>query len=66
MWTISKVFIEFDTIFFYVFGVFGLKACEIVASWPGIEPKSSALEGKVLTTGLPGKSLELFLCLYLW
>ena len=25
--------------------------------WPGIEPRSPALDGKVLTTGPPGKSL---------
>ena len=29
-------------------------------SGPGIEPMSPALEGKVLTTGLPQKSLEIF------
>ena len=27
------------------------------APWPGIEPGALALEGEVLTTGLPGKSL---------
>ena len=32
------------------------EACGILIPWPGIEPTPSALEGKVLTTGLPGKS----------
>ena len=29
----------------------------ILAAWSGIKPTSPALEGKVLTTGLPGKPL---------
>ena len=32
---------------------FGHKACEILATWPGIKPTSPALD---LTTGPPGKS----------
>ena len=32
------------------------KACESLAPGPGIEPATPALEGKVLTTGPPGKS----------
>ena len=36
---------------------FGLQACGISASWPGIEPAPPALESEVLTTGTPGKSL---------
>ena len=35
---------------------FGWEACEILAPWPGVEPKTPALEGAVLTTGPPGKS----------
>ena len=42
-----------------MFWFFGLGACEILAPWPGIELVPPALEGKVLTTGLPGKSLDL-------
>ena len=34
----------------------GREACGILASQPGMEPKPPALEGKLLTTGLPGKS----------
>ena len=34
---------------------FGQEACGILATWPGIEPTPLALEGEVLTTGLPGK-----------
>ena len=58
MWTIFKVFIEFVTILllFYVFWFFGREACGILAPRPGIEATPLALEGEVLTTGLPGKS----------
>ena len=43
---------------------FGPGACEILAPWPGIEPAPPALEGELLTTGLPGKSLkDIFLTL---
>ena len=41
---------------FYVFWLFGHKACGTLASQPGIEPVHPALEGRVLTTGPPGKS----------
>ena len=34
------------------------EACEILVPQPGIEPLSPALEGRFLTTGPPGKSLE--------
>ena len=44
-----------------MFWFFGLEACGILAPWPGIKPAAPALEGKVLTTGLPGKSLHIFL-----
>ena len=40
-----------------MFWVFGLEACGILAPRPGIEPSPPALEGEVLTTGPPGKSL---------
>ena len=39
-----------------MFLVFGHKACGILAPRPGIEHAPPALEGKDLTTGLPGKS----------
>ena len=39
-----------------MFWFFGHEACGILASQQGIEPTSSALEGKVLTTEPPGKS----------
>lgn len=51
MWT---VFIEFVTILFLFFGH---EACGILAPQPGTEPVLLALEGKVLITRLPGKSL---------
>ena len=39
-----------------MFWFFGREACGILAPWPGTEPTLPALEGKVLTTGPPGKS----------
>ena len=42
-----------------MFWVFGPKACVILAPQPGIEPTPPVLEGKVLTTGPPEKSLKL-------
>jgi len=51
--TIFKVFIEFVTILFLFY--VGHEACGIIAPQPGIEPAPPALEGKVLTTGPPGK-----------
>ena len=42
--------------FCFMFWFFGHEACGILAPRPGIEPVPSALEGEVLTTGLPGKS----------
>ena len=39
-----------------MFWFFGLKACGILAAQPGIELTPPALEGEVLTTGLPRKS----------
>ena len=57
MWTISKVFTEFVTILLLYVLVFGHETCGILATRPGIEPAPPALEGEVLTTGLPGKSL---------
>ena len=73
MWTIFKVFIEFVTVLllFYVlvffsffssssfFFFFGCEACGILAPRPGIVSATPALEGEVLTTGPPGKSLQL-------
>ena len=58
MWTILKVFIELVTILllFYIFFSFGRRACRILAFWPGMGLAPPALEGGVLTTGLPGKS----------
>ena len=37
-----------------------VEACGILAPQQGIEPTPPALEGEVLTTGPPGKSLVLF------
>jgi len=51
------VFIGFVTILF-VFQVFGQDAYGILVPQPVIEPVPHVLEGEVLTTGRPGKSLE--------
>ena len=47
--------------FCFLFGFFGHKGCMILAPWPGIEPLPHALEGEVLSTRAPEKSLEMFL-----
>ena len=57
------VFKVFNWIFYNIGSVlyfgffFGPKAYGILDSWPGTETMPSPLEGKVLTTGLPEKSL---------
>ena len=45
--------------FCFMFWFFGFEAYGILTPWPGIEPAPPTLEGKVLTTGLPGKSPRL-------
>ena len=47
-----------------MFWFFGREACGILAPWPGIKPAFPALEGEVLTTGLPGKTLYVVLSHY--
>ena len=44
-----------------MFWFFGRKACGILAPQLGIEPAPPALEGKVPTTGLPGKSQKILI-----
>ena len=39
-----------------MFWIFGSEACGTLAPWPGIKSTPPALEGKVSTTGPPGKS----------
>ena len=60
MWTIFQVFVECITSLplFYVFWFSGQQACGILAPWPGIVLSPPALEGKILTTGPPGKSQQ--------
>ena len=43
-----------------MFWFFGHEACGILTPWAGIEPAPPALKGKVLTTGPPGKSLNVY------
>ena len=40
--------------FCLMFWLFGHEACGVLAPCPGIKPASPTLEGKVLTSGLPG------------
>ena len=59
MWTILKVFIEFIKycfMFAFFLFCFGSEACGIWTPWPGIEPVSPALLGRVSVTGPPRKS----------
>ena len=46
-------------------GFRGPMACGILVLWPGIEPASPELQGGVLATGPPGKSLLSFLKIYI-
>ena len=48
-----------------MFRFFGHKACGILAPHPRMEPTVTALEGKILTAGLPEKSLSIFFFLTL-
>ena len=41
-----------------IFNFFGREACGILGPRLGIKPAHPALEGEVLTTGPPGKSLD--------
>ena len=62
MWTIFNVFIEFVTVLLlFCVLVFGHKACGTFTALLGIIPAlPPTLESKVLTIGLPGKSLKLY------
>ena len=46
----------------FMFCFFHHEACGILVPWPGIKPATLALEGKVLTTGPPGKSRSVVNC----
>ena len=60
MWTILRSLSNLlQYCFCFTFWFFGREACGILAPWPEIEPATPALEGEVLTTGPPGKSLPL-------
>ena len=48
-----------------MFWVFGPKACEILLPQSGIKPAPHALEGEVLTSGPPGKSLSYLSSLFI-
>ena len=44
--------------FYFMFWFFGHEVCGILSPQPGLEPMPPALEGEVLTTGPPGRSLD--------
>ena len=48
MWSIFKVFIKFVAMLLLCFGFLAVRS--------GIEPEPPALQGKISTTGWPGKS----------
>ena len=59
MWTILKSLLNLlQYCFCFMFWFFVHEACGILAPQPGIEPTPAALEGEVLTTVPPGKSLR--------
>ena len=47
-----------------MFWFFSPEACVILVPRPGIQPTPPALEGEVLTTGVPGKSCSLVILLH--
>ena len=58
MWTTFKVLLNsLQYCFCCMFWFFGRQACGILATRPGIQPATPAVEGEVLTSGPPGKSL---------
>ena len=59
MWTIFKVFLHLLQ-YCFVFWFFGPRARGILTPQSEIRSTLPALEGKVLTTRLPGKSQDLF------
>jgi len=60
MGTFFKVFVECVTtlLLFSVLVFWPHKACGVFTPQPGIKPTPLALEGEVLTTGQPWKSLQ--------
>ena len=59
MWIILKSLLnllQYCFCFMFLFLFFGLEACGLLTSQPGIEPAAPMLEGEVLTIGPPGKS----------
>ena len=60
MWAIFKICWFVTILLLFCVLVLWLQAYGILAPWPGIEPTSPALKGKVLTTRPPGKFLSPF------
>ena len=58
MWTISVIECVTTLLLLFLFRLFGSEAGGSSAPLPGTEPALPALEGEILTTGLPAKSLE--------
>ena len=65
--SVLYVFLNFPYFYFdctgsscWVHGLSCPKSCGILVPWPEIEPTCPALEGRFLTTGLPGKPQGIF------
>ena len=43
-----------------MFWCFGQETWSVLAPWPGIEPIPPAVEGEILSSGPPGKSVYYF------
>ena len=54
----SLYYICYNIVSVFMFWFFGCEACGILVPQSGIESAPLALEGKVLTTGLPGRCLN--------
>lgn len=63
---LKKVFIEVVTVLLllFLFQFWGRKVCGDLSSLSGNRTCTSCMEGKVLTTGLPEKSLNRVFCQY--
>ena len=48
-----------------MFWFYGSEVCGLLAPQPEVKPAPSALEGKVSTTGPPGKALNILLNVFL-
>ena len=56
---VNPVFISLNLLqYYFCLTIFWLQGMWIPDPWPGIKPTAPALEGKVMTSGPPGKALQ--------